>query len=154
MKFGVQHNHGGPSGGGITKLARGEICKLANTASKINGVDSQTPLSRNKSVCHGRLNAMAGLKGWQLVQTGRDDESDDVWQLVELTGSGAQQQTPAQPMPQESACCEKKMAESGAAKINNSEIDRNLLRRNDINRRVFEAFAKRIFAFKIVLAFC
>jgi hypothetical protein len=61
-------------------------------------------------------------------------------------------------MPQDSACREKKVVESGAmsgvAKINNSEIDKNLFRRNDINRRVFEAFARQIFVFKIVLAFC
>ncbi len=87
---------------------------------------------------------MAGLKGWQFVQTGRDDASDTGWQLCELACCGAQQQTPAQLMPQGSVCCERKVAASGvmsvAAKINSSAIGKKLFRRNDINRRVFKAF--------------
>ncbi len=85
---------------------------------------------------------MAGLKGWQLVQTGMDDESDAGWQLCELACAGSQQQTPTQPMPQESACCGRNVAACGAmsvaAKINNSEIGKILFRRNDINRREVE----------------
>jgi hypothetical protein len=127
----------------MTRLANGEDCRPANTASKVNGTDSHEQPSKNKSKCHGRLGAMAGLKGWQLVQTGIDDESDNVWQLAELACAGAQQQTPAQPIPQESACCEIKVAVSGAmsgaAKISTSEIGKNLFRRNVINRRVGNA---------------
>lgn len=131
----------------------GEDCSLANTTSKLTAADSHELSSRNKSKCHGRLEAMAGLKGWQFVQTGRDDASEAGWQLCEPACSGAQQQTPIQPMPQESACCAIKVdasgAISGAAKINNSEIGKNLFRRNDINRRVGNELQ-----YKIVLAFC
>jgi hypothetical protein len=61
----------------MTKLAGGEDCSFANTASNINGAESQELSSKNKSARHGRLGTMACLKDWQLVQTGMDDESDD-----------------------------------------------------------------------------
>ncbi len=135
----------------MIRLANSEDCELANTTSKVNGADSQEPPARNKSKCHGRLGAKAGLKGWQLVHTSEENEDEKGLQLSDLVCSGAQQQTLTQPMPQESAWCGRKVAANGAisvaAKINNSEIGKNLFRRNDINRRVIEAFEERIFCF-------
>jgi hypothetical protein len=111
--FLYQHNHGGPSGGGMTRFANFLGLEREKLASPNAGSVKGGWFSKNKFAVHGDVQ---GVEGLQFTQLGTPDEDELPLQFPGWFEAGTQQHTSPQFIPQGSARCRKAVTNTGAVR--------------------------------------